>query len=213
MSQGEEGKVTLASVDSNGGDEARVDVASQDRPRCPVCFSSTELYSVVCVRTVRVEGGAGDCSLHPLCASCVVSWMQRASANTCPVCKQSIEGFRAGNYWFPITYTEDQMLRERRRMLEGLPSQDVLGPERPNDEALVWEGDEVLGVQVVEGEFDDSRCEMCGKLGPFGTIMLCEGCNAGYHYWCVGLTELPPQSEEWFCELCICYEDMYNELP
>lgn len=54
--------------------------------------------------------------------------------------------------------------------------------------------------------WEKSVCKVCGDGKDDGAILLCDGlnghCNATYHYYCVGLCEIP--DGDWFCPLCSC---------
>jgi PHD-finger len=40
-------------------------------------------------------------------------------------------------------------------------------------------------------------CRVCKKDNNHSDMLLCERCNAEYHFYCVGLDKVP--SEDWFC--------------
>lgn len=49
-----------------------------------------------------------------------------------------------------------------------------------------------------EGE-DEEECCVCNKCG---TLVMCDGCNKGYHLECAGLQSDVQLEEEWFCTVC-----------
>lgn len=47
---------------------------------------------------------------------------------------------------------------------------------------------------------EDTPCDMCGLLLPSEDIMLCDSCDHGFHYYCLGLFGVP--SGSWVCTEC-----------
>ena len=56
----------------------------------------------------------------------------------------------------------------------------------------------MLGFQTPE-----QRCEICGSGDDEEHMLLCDGCNGGFHLECLDppMTEIPKQ-REWFCDDC-----------
>ncbi|XP_031464879.1 PHD and RING finger domain-containing protein 1 isoform X2 [Phasianus colchicus] len=54
-----------------------------------------------------------------------------------------------------------------------------------------------------EGEDDPTFCEVCGRSDREDRLLLCDGCDAGYHMECLNppLSEVPV--DEWFCPACV----------
>uniref|UniRef100_A0A8C8RZD6 PHD and ring finger domains 1 n=1 Tax=Pelusios castaneus TaxID=367368 RepID=A0A8C8RZD6_9SAUR len=52
------------------------------------------------------------------------------------------------------------------------------------------------------GEDDPTFCEVCGRSDREDRLLLCDGCDAGYHMECLNppLSEVPV--DEWFCPAC-----------
>lgn len=50
---------------------------------------------------------------------------------------------------------------------------------------------------------DDTACEVCGRYfsKKKNPMLLCDGCDSGYHILCIGLSK-EPESEQWFCQNC-----------
>ena len=48
----------------------------------------------------------------------------------------------------------------------------------------------------------DEKCEVCGRKEGGATMLLCDGCDHGYHLACLtpALAEVP--DGEWFCPVC-----------
>ncbi|NXL76199.1 PHRF1 protein, partial [Leptocoma aspasia] len=56
--------------------------------------------------------------------------------------------------------------------------------------------------QGADGEEDPTFCEVCGRSDREDRLLLCDGCDAGYHMECLNppLSEVPV--DEWFCPAC-----------
>ncbi|NWX45238.1 PHRF1 protein, partial [Steatornis caripensis] len=56
--------------------------------------------------------------------------------------------------------------------------------------------------QDSNGEDDPTFCEVCGRSDREDRLLLCDGCDAGYHMECLNppLSEVPV--DEWFCPSC-----------
>ncbi|TQS34769.1 hypothetical protein Golomagni_04836 [Golovinomyces magnicellulatus] len=56
---------------------------------------------------------------------------------------------------------------------------------------------------TVGTENDDTACEVCGRYDSKkkNPMLLCDGCDFGYHIKCIGLSK-EPQTDQWFCRNC-----------
>ncbi|KPJ10715.1 Transcription initiation factor TFIID subunit 3 [Papilio machaon] len=46
-------------------------------------------------------------------------------------------------------------------------------------------------------------CPACGRQDNGSPMIGCDGCDGWYHWECVGITEEPGATEDWFCKSCI----------
>ncbi|XP_059046873.1 transcription initiation factor TFIID subunit 3 [Achroia grisella] len=46
-------------------------------------------------------------------------------------------------------------------------------------------------------------CPACGRPDNGSPMIGCDGCDGWYHWLCVGISEEPGASEDWFCESCL----------
>ncbi|XP_039298647.1 transcription initiation factor TFIID subunit 3 isoform X2 [Nilaparvata lugens] len=53
-------------------------------------------------------------------------------------------------------------------------------------------------------------CPACGGQDDGSPMIGCDGCDAWYHWVCVGI-QVPPESNDWFCRVCICKKDVTSE--
>ncbi|XP_039496605.1 uncharacterized protein LOC120454923 isoform X1 [Drosophila santomea] len=45
-------------------------------------------------------------------------------------------------------------------------------------------------------------CPACGKVDDGSAMIGCDGCDAWYHWICVGITFAPKDNDDWFCRVC-----------
>ena len=45
-------------------------------------------------------------------------------------------------------------------------------------------------------------CPACGRVDDGSPMIGCDGCDAWYHWVCVGI-KVPPGKEDWYCRVCI----------
>ncbi|KFB52251.1 hypothetical protein ZHAS_00020366 [Anopheles sinensis] len=46
-------------------------------------------------------------------------------------------------------------------------------------------------------------CPACGRVDDGTPMIGCDGCDAWYHWVCVGITVPPEDNEDWYCRVCI----------
>ncbi|ALC48138.1 bip2 [Drosophila busckii] len=46
-------------------------------------------------------------------------------------------------------------------------------------------------------------CPACGKVDDGSAMIGCDGCDAWYHWICVGIVVAPSDNEDWFCRVCV----------
>uniref|UniRef100_A0A8C2G3H0 PHD and ring finger domains 1 n=1 Tax=Cyprinus carpio TaxID=7962 RepID=A0A8C2G3H0_CYPCA len=66
--------------------------------------------------------------------------------------------------------------------------------------------------EQVEVDLDQTSCEVCGGRDREDRLLLCDGCDDGYHMECL----TPPLDavpvEEWFCPMCIAHNRTSGHL-
>ncbi|KAM6960513.1 uncharacterized protein phrf1 [Aplochiton taeniatus] len=110
---------------------------------------------------------------HYFCLDCILEWSK--NANSCPVDR--------------IVFHNIYL-----RKCYGGKVQKMITVQKP-----VKEGREEV---VVDLELEQTSCEVCGGRDREDRLLLCDGCDAGYHMECL----TPPLDavpvEEWFCPEC-----------
>ena len=181
---------------------------------------------VICQDDVTDRGRLDGCA-HLFCVPCIVRWAEVETK--CPLCKARFEviypeayrpdgataegdGEEGDDDATRATRTrssrdlcargrapealERRVTRSRRRRDDGPGA--LRRPIRvaPRDQTYEDpDGDPLNGPDL-----DDVTCGTCGEGGDEDRLMLCDGCDAGHHCFCVGLASVP--LEEWRCRLC-----------
>jgi hypothetical protein len=51
--------------------------------------------------------------------------------------------------------------------------------------------------------YDDVACQVCGSQQDEASMLLCDGCDRGYHMRCLGMRRQRPPAGDWFCQGCV----------
>eukprot|EP01089_Gocevia_fonbrunei_P022347 TRINITY_DN901_c0_g1_i2.p1 TRINITY_DN901_c0_g1~~TRINITY_DN901_c0_g1_i2.p1 ORF type:complete len:254 (+),score=30.54 TRINITY_DN901_c0_g1_i2:49-810(+) len=57
-----------------------------------------------------------------------------------------------------------------------------------------------IEINIVDTFATQTKCEICASSEERSGLLLCDGCNLGYHYWEVGLHHIP--TTVWLCSRC-----------
>jgi hypothetical protein len=141
---------------------------------------------------------------HVLHDSCLRSWTQKT--NTCPICRtpfQEVKVFDAvdGKHSSPLV-----PWIHVRLMLTPKPAGNELSRYFVEDKKQVAEFDlrEWLE-QNPEGDDESAEdhtepCPVCNQAHNEDVLLLCDGCDAAYHTYCLGLDSVP--EGHWYCMEC-----------
>ncbi|XP_068168617.1 PHD and RING finger domain-containing protein 1 isoform X2 [Antennarius striatus] len=127
----------------------------------------------ICLNSFRSQPVATpENCLHNFCLDCILEWTK--NANSCPVDRISFDNIHL-------------------RKCFGGKVKKVITVQKP-----VKEGQEDGG----DLNLDQTNCEVCGGSDREDRLLLCDGCDAGYHMECLRppLDSVPV--EEWFCPEC-----------
>lgn len=139
----------------------------------------------ICTDAVLSPARLEPCS-HSFCTSCIAKWTSKCSK--CPLCKREAAAYvrRVDGVQVPIAEREFQV------------SPGTPGALDNDDDSVVWDDDE-------EEEADDDgrhSCQVCGLDFAPDRILLCDGCDRGFHLHCL----CPPLAEvpegDWLCTSC-----------
>ncbi|KAJ5371290.1 uncharacterized protein N7496_007382 [Penicillium cataractarum] len=132
--------------------------------------------------TLDDEEGSGEIAQllpcgHILHNVCLKPWVERA--NSCPICRRS----------FNMVELSDR------------PGGPVTSSYAVQDRVQVAEIDPSMVIDYLEDDLADYQpCTICGESDNEDVLLLCDGCDAPSHVYCVGLEDVP--SGSWYCERC-----------
>ncbi|KAJ5102213.1 hypothetical protein NUU61_004435 [Penicillium alfredii] len=113
---------------------------------------------------------------HILHNNCLKPWVERA--NSCPICRRS----------FNMVELSDR------------PGGLVTSSYAVQDRTQVADVDPSMIIEYVEDDLADFQpCTICGEADN-EDVLLCDGCDAPSHLYCLGLDEIP--SGSWYCPQC-----------
>ncbi|KAM6937876.1 uncharacterized protein phrf1 [Xenentodon cancila] len=109
---------------------------------------------------------------HYFCFDCILEWAK--NVNSCPVDRIA----------FNSIYLRKSYGGKVKKMIT------VQKPVKAEQE------------EIIDVDLDETRCEVCGDTDREDRLLLCDGCDAGYHMECLTppLDSVPV--EEWFCPEC-----------
>lgn len=73
-----------------------------------------------------------------------------------------------------------------------------------NDTDTIVDGSDEYN-EAMEGE----ACEICNSCDNEGEMLICDCCDRGFHYRCIGLSSIP-EVDQWYCE--DCYAEPKSEI-
>lgn len=134
---------------------------------------------LICLEKLTESSDIGylPCAHLSWCFDCIVSWSN--STNTCPLCKSKFNAIsRAKKDLSGISFTGEITQVENRTL-------------RPNDAM-----DLLLEI----------RCEFCGSGSDPEIMLLCDGCDRGFHTSCIGIQGIP-HVDDWYCHDCVVEQE------
>ncbi|GFE53922.1 PHD-finger domain-containing protein, putative [Babesia ovis] len=168
------------------------------QPECIIC---SESFAEV------LEIGIPMTCLHLFCYDCIKKWSNRT--NVCPICKTEFTELRRILWKQFLSFVSSSgprklnRLRSRKRAriknfkvlretllgcLSSIPSKVEWVPRKaPTDE--------------MEDNFEG--CEICGVDDNWEHMLLCDGCNLGFHMYCLDPPLLSIPQGDWYCKDCL----------
>ncbi|KAJ5488625.1 hypothetical protein N7539_003515 [Penicillium diatomitis] len=114
---------------------------------------------------------------HILHHICLKPWVERA--NSCPICRRN----------FNMVELKNQ------------PGGPIISSYAVQDRVQVAEIDPSMVADYGDEDFGDYLpCTICGQCGDEDVLLLCDGCDAPSHVFCLGLEGVP--SGDWYCDMC-----------
>eukprot|EP00884_Botryococcus_braunii_P023215 jgi/Botrbrau1/9578/Bobra.106_2s0004.2 len=125
---------------------------------------------------------------HGFCWDCLLRWS--ALANICPLCR-----------------TRFNVVRRIQLNLQELPDSDEEGVV-DRYPGVILEEQPVPERDLPPNHIDDTPdpmeavfCMVCDRGDDEDSMLLCDGCERGFHTWCVNLAGVP--EGDWFCDECL----------
>ncbi|KAI4142549.1 MAG: hypothetical protein L6R39_004891 [Caloplaca ligustica] len=113
---------------------------------------------------------------HDLHNGCLKPWVERA--NSCPICRQCFN-------------------KVELSQLVGGPA---ISSYNVDDRTQVADIDPSMYIDELDDDPEFPPCPICEEDSDEELLLLCDGCGAGYHTYCVELDDIP--RGHWFCETC-----------
>lgn len=135
--------------------------------------SNTDKCPICLAKFKGQEVGCPDSCDHLFCVDCITEWGK--NVNTCPVDRSQFAAVLVRAHMKTTYVTRSIPIRA------GQPPEEPLPPEP---------------------EADNTTCEVCGSADNEETLLLCDGCDLGWHTDCLRppLDDVP--DGEWYCDAC-----------
>ena len=165
-------------------DRAREDAATEEEDDDD--HDDEVITCAICLDAARSPCTLGGCApnaraSHVFCEDCITRWS--AVANRCPLCKAS----------FDVVHRRDG---RSSFAVEARSPSGARGDGDDDDDAMI---------AALMAALDETFCEVCAGGDDEDTMLLCDGCDRGFHIACLSppLTALPAEEEEWRCPRCV----------
>ena len=143
----------------------------------------------ICRDDVTRRGRIDACD-HLFCLPCIKRWAKIETK--CPLCKARFSFIQPEDLVPP----DPESRPSTRGARAGGPQKELKRIYLPHRDQ-VYEGDGELPDGM---DIEEVLCGRCGDGGDEDKLMLCDGCDQGYHCYCVGLDSVP--MDEWRCAIC-----------
>lgn len=166
------------------------------QPECVVCNEPFDECTYI---------GVPMSCIHVFCYACIKEWSKRA--NVCPICKCEFVVLRRLQWKLFVDYLSScrlslQSITVKRR--PQIKSYKSLRERLVNCLASVKSDVETVAQKSLTEEAEEpiGGCEVCGNDDDWDRLLLCDGCNLGFHIFCLDppLEQIP--LEDWFCKAC-----------
>lgn len=143
-----------------------------------------------------------SCDSMEKCPICLHAFREQeiGQPNVCEhnFCAPCIEEWSSNVQTCPIDRKPFKMIRIRSRYENGAFVRETIVQPKTNTEKT--------------DEQDFTHCEICNRSDREDIMLLCDGCDAGYHMDCLmpPLTEIPDGS--WYCDNCFASETSDDDI-
>lgn len=148
------------------------------------------------------DSDSSGCDLSEKCPICLHTFREQ-EIGTPSVCEHSfcapcIEEWSSNVQTCPIDRKPFTIIRVRSRYVDGAFVRETTVRAKTTDDK--------------SEELDFTHCEICNRSDREDIMLLCDGCDSGYHMDCLipPLTEIPAGS--WYCDNCFESETSEDDL-
>lgn len=96
------------------------------------------------------------------------------------------------------------------QLIRGFPG-PVISTYPVDDRTQVADIDPSMLIEELDDDSDTQPCPVCDEDDNEDVLLLCDGCDVGYHTYCVGLDSVPVG--HWFCESCAMQRAIESVCP
>lgn len=165
-------------------DDADIDDAAFDNPRCGICMD------------VVIDRGVLDCCQDWFCFACIDNWA--TITNLCPFCKNEFQLITCLPVYDTVgsVNSEDHSFsRDDEWLIQGKNNTLSFPSYYINEEAVVClDGDSCK----IRSGFATSEDEL-----NVDTSIACDSCDIWYHAFCVGFNSSCTSDSSWLCPRCV----------
>lgn len=98
----------------------------------------------------------------------------------------------------------EKTIKKSNKSIKGKELEDTDDNIEDEDAEQVFDGSDEYNEAMEDkddSDEDDLSCVICEKCDNEAEMLICECCERGYHFKCVGLEEMPKE-DEWYCNDC-----------
>lgn len=148
------------------------------------------------------DSDSSSCDLLEKCPICLHAFREQeiGTPSVCEhdFCAPCIQEWSSNVQTCPIDRKPFTIIRVRSRYVDGVFVRETAVKVKTTDDK--------------SEEFDFTHCEICNRSDREDIMLLCDGCDAGYHMDCLipPLTEIPDGS--WYCDNCFASETSDDDI-
>lgn len=168
----------------------------------PVPTEQVEMTNAVSDHANSSDSDSSSCDLLEKCPICLHAFREQeiGTPSVCghDFCAPCIQEWSSNVQTCPIDRKPFTIIRVRSRYVDGV---------------FVRETDVKVKTTDDQSEvFDFTHCEICNRSDREDIMLLCDGCDAGYHMDCLmpPLTEIPDGS--WYCDNCFASDASEDDI-